>query len=147
MADAEKDTATATADSTPKKHKLPDGWITPVAARHRLVEEGLAKSTMNSAQIYILSRNAEKNGMPVKHFDAAGNQYDAIQIVDGETTTRPGFQWDSLREWWTNRPKREAKAKTADDKKPTEDAASSSDSDLEDEAAAGEGDEDFVEAE
>src|SRR6185312_6603064 len=63
----------------PEKRKpdLPDGWIAPVAFRHALVEKGLAAESMSPVQIYGLVRKAESNGMPVKHFDKEGNQYDS----------------------------------------------------------------------
>jgi hypothetical protein len=98
-----------------RKHKVPDGYITPVEARHRLVEEGLAKGSLNSAQIYILSRAAKNNGMPVLHFDAEGNAHEERQVDEhGNATTRPGISWEgnddlgSFKEWWVNRPKRQA---------------------------------------
>src|SRR6516165_3658564 len=79
-----------------RKHKVRDGWITPVEATHRLVDEGLAKPTLNSAQLYILSRNAESNGMPVAHFDADGKRHKDRQVdaVTGQATTRPGIHWE-----------------------------------------------------
>jgi len=101
-----------------RKHKVPQGWITPVEATHMLVDGGLAKSTLNSAQLYILSRNATSNGMPVAHFDREGKRYEERQVdpVTGQATTRPALHWDgiegedgigSFKDWWVNRPKRQ----------------------------------------
>jgi|SRR5215831_15036777 len=117
-----------------RKHKVPEGWITPVEATHRLVDEGLAKSTLNSAQLYILSRNASSNGMPVAHFDREGKRYEERQVdsVTGQATTRPALHWDgiegddgigSFKDWWTNRPKRQPGKPKEDSAKP-DDAAS-----------------------
>jgi hypothetical protein len=120
----------AVAPATPRKrkHRLPDGWIPPVEFRHMLVEEGLAPDTLNSAQIYILSRSAATNGMPVKHFDAAHNQYDTLQVdADGITITRPGIDPEAGREWWQNRPKRQpggAKKVAETKEEPKEEGAS-----------------------
>jgi hypothetical protein len=113
MADTEEKAAETetkpAAPVKPRKHKLPDGWSTPVEFHHHLVDNGHAPATMNTAQIYILSRNAKSNGMPVKHFDAAGKEYDELQTNEhGHTTTRPGVKIDEATEWWINRPKRAA---------------------------------------
>jgi hypothetical protein len=95
-----------------RKHALPEGYITPVAFRHALVEKGHAGDNLSSAQIYILSRKASTNGMPVKHFDADGNAYDELQTNEaGETTTRPGLKLDEGLKWWVERPKRQPGAK------------------------------------
>jgi hypothetical protein len=92
-----------------RKHKLPPGKITPVEFRHLLVDKGHAPDTLNSAQIYILTRSAKSNGMPVKHYDAEGNAYDDLQVdKSGNTITRPGLDADESLEWWLNRPKRGA---------------------------------------
>jgi hypothetical protein len=114
-------TAVQTAEATPasnapprkRKHKLPSGKITPVEFRHLLVDKGHAPDTLNSAQIYILTRSAKSNGMPVKHYDAEGKAFDDLQVDGaGNTVTRPGLDADEALEWWTNRPKRgEATAK------------------------------------
>jgi hypothetical protein len=111
-AETEGATATEEAPARPKrkrKHNLPPGWITPVQFHHELVDRGLARETMSTAQVYIMSRAKKTNGMPVKHFDADGNEYDELQTdpVTGETTTRPGIKLDEGLEWWQNRPKRQ----------------------------------------
>jgi hypothetical protein len=143
--------ATEEKAATPQKRKfpLPAGYITPVAFRHALVEAGLAGDNLSSAQIYILSRKAATNGIPVKHFDRDGKEYDAIQTnAAGETLTRPGMKLDEGLEWWKNRPKRQPGQK--------KEKAESNGDGAEAEAAAGEAalpedeltaDEDFVEAE
>ena|ERR1700733_1431022 len=139
------------AEKKPGKHKLPEGWMTPVAATHALKEGGHAPDKLNSAQLYILSRAAASNGMPVKHFDADGNMYDTLQTdADGKTTTRPGVHWDgnddagSFREWWIARPARAAAKKeaAAANKKPAKDAKDA-EADNDDEAADLTGDEEI----
>jgi hypothetical protein len=134
MSDTEKKAETEKAEAAdPKpvrkrKHKLPAGYVTPVEFRHMLVDEDLASDTLNSAQIYILSRSAKTNGMPVKHFDAAGNEYDELQTDSaGNTITRPGIAPEEGLEWWRNRPKRQpGGTKKAESKK--EDGASADES-------------------
>jgi hypothetical protein len=97
-----------------RKHGLPAGKITPVQFRHLLVDKGHAPETLNSAQIYILTRSAKSNGMPVKHYDADGKAHDELQVDGaGNTTTRPGLDADEALEWWLNRPKRGAAKATA----------------------------------
>jgi hypothetical protein len=150
---ATEEAATEEEKKAPKKrkHALPEGWITPVAFRHALVERELAGDNLSSAQIYILSRKAASNGMPVKHFNAAGEQFDDLQVhpITGETLTRPGLKLDEGLDWWQNRPKRQPGQKKEKAEK-AEGTAEAEAENLED-AAAGESLEDeleqFVEAE
>jgi hypothetical protein len=135
----------------PEKRKpdLPDGYISPVAFRHKLVELRLAGESMSPVQVYGLVRKASSNGMPVKHFDKAGNMYDEIQThpVTNETLTRPGLVEEEALKWWKNRPKRQPGQPKAKPEGESADAAE--DLDLEDAAAAEDlaADEDFDEAE
>jgi len=138
-----------------RKFPLPEGFVPPVAFRHELVKQGLAGENLSSAQIYILSRKASSNGMPIKHFDRAGNQYDEKQDdpITGETLTRPGLKMAEGLEWWKNRPKRQPgqkKEKKEGDAPATADADTAS-SELTDptpeELAALEADPGFTEAE
>jgi len=155
VVELEEQLAAATKSKTkkdkPEKRKpdLPDGYISPVAFRHKLVELGLANESMSPVQVYGLVRKASSNGMPVKHFDKAGNVYDEIQAhpLTNETLTRPGLIEEDALKWWKDRPKRQPgqpKPKTEG-----ESADASEDSDLEDAAAAEDlaADEDFDEAE
>lgn len=135
-----------------RKHDLPEGWITPVKFRHALVAEGLAGENLSSAQIYILSRKAASNGMPVKHFDKDGKQYDELQThpITGETTTRPGLKLDEGLEWWKNRPKRQVgqpKAAKAEKAEGATAAEKAEEAKAEEFAEELEADEEFTEAE
>jgi hypothetical protein len=136
-----------------RKFPLPEGYVTPVAFRHELVKQGLADEKLSSAQIYILSRKAANNGMPIKHFNRAGESFDTLQThpESGETLTRPGLKMDEGLDWWRNRPKRqpgqkkekeEAKGEAAEASTADETAAAEAEV-LEDLEAAG----DFNEAE
>lgn len=148
MTEAETETKTEEAPKPKRKHKVPEGWMTPVEATHKLVDEGLAKPTLNSAQLYILSRNASSNGMPVRHFDAEGKAYDERQVdpITQQATTRPGLHWDgiegdigSFKDWWVNRPKRQPGQKKED--KPAEASSEASTEEAFEEAAEDEAEE------
>jgi hypothetical protein len=161
MAEA-KEAETKEAETKAKKkskHKVPDGWLTPVAARHKLVEEGLAPDTLNSAQLYILSRAAKSNGMPVKHFHEDGSVHNERIVDDNDNAlTRPGFSWEgteldgetvgSFRDWWVNRPARgQGGKKKKDEEKSAEDVADESQAEADDEEFDDDDNEDLVEAE
>jgi hypothetical protein len=89
--------------------------------------------------------------MPVLHFDADGNAFEERQVDEhGNATTRPGISWEgnddigSFKDWWVNRPKRQAGQKKED--KPSQDGeASDQIEEAADEAAAEE--EEMAEAE
>jgi hypothetical protein len=130
-----------------RKHDLPEGYIAPVGFRHALVAAGLASESMSPVQIYGLVRKSSSNGMPVKHFDRAGNAFSETQThpVTGETITRPGLKLDEGLEWWQNRPARQPgqpkeKNETAAEKAADAEAETA---DLQEEFA----EEDFAEAE
>jgi hypothetical protein len=132
-----------------RKPDLPEGYISPVAFRHKLVELGLAGESMSPVQVYGLVRKSASNGMPVKHFDKAGNMFDEIQThsVTNETLTRPGLVEEDALKWWKDRPKRQPGQPKAKPEGEAADAAE--DPDLEDAAAVEDlaADEDFDEAE
>jgi hypothetical protein len=125
------DEATETEQQAPvrqRKFKLPaskdpeNPLLTPVEFHHHLVDNGHAKPTMNTAQIYILGRAAKNNGMPFKHYDKDGTEYDELQThpTSGETITRPGIPLKEGTEWWLNRPKRQAGGAKKDKEKGSE---------------------------
>jgi hypothetical protein len=109
------------------KHSLPDGYITPVQATHRLKKEAFpedharageryADDSLNSQFVYTLTKSKKTNKCPVGHFDAEGKMHDEPQTDDdGNVITRPGLHWDgneqldSFRDWFVGRPKRGSK--------------------------------------
>jgi hypothetical protein len=153
------DTKTEKKDEVISKHKLPEGYITPVEATHRLKKEvnpatgePYAKASLSSQQVYTLLRTAETNKMPVHHFDAEGHKHKTRQTDGaGHVTTRPGFKWDELSEWWANRPARGSSSESGEEEKKAEDSTPSGEveEDVDDEAYLEEADDDdeLVEAE
>jgi hypothetical protein len=113
------------------KHHVPDGFITPVQATHKLkkeinpkTDEPYAPSSLSSQQVYTLSRTAETNKMPVLHFTEDGKHHKTRQTDgDGNVTTRPGFKWEDLAEWWANRPARKTKEASEDKEEKTDNAS------------------------
>jgi hypothetical protein len=150
---AEKDTK---AEKKETKFKLPEGYITPVEATHKLKKEvnpatgqPYAEAKLSSQQMYTLTRTAETNKMPVLHFTEDGKHHKERQVdAEGNVISRPGFKWEDVAEWYANRPTRAAKAAAKEDKsdddssEASDDEASDDSDELEDDDELEEDDED-----
>jgi hypothetical protein len=120
---------TPTEPAKPTKHKVPDGWATPIEALHALKQQGLVSQDFPPQRMYGFVKNPGKTDpFPVKHFDAEGVQYDTPQLgPDGiNPRTRPGVKTDEVIAWWKgkgDRDKAKAEAKAAKAKAKEEAAA------------------------
>jgi hypothetical protein len=112
------------------KHKVPDGWATPIEALNVMKTQGLVPQDFPPQRMYGFVKSPGKTDpFPVKHFDAAGVQYDTAQLDEGgHTITRPGVQTDQVIEWW--------KGKGARDQQKAADKAAKAKAKAEKDAAA-----------
>jgi hypothetical protein len=150
-----------TAPGTGKtRHELPDGVISPIKALNHLKQQGhVVKAGANAGkrikapkdfkpqQMYGFVKNPGKvDPFPVKHYDAAGVEYDTPQVHSetGVTVTRPGVKLHEVGEWWSRADQRKAekdkiKADKAAEKKRKEEekaaAAKATDETADEEAA------------
>jgi hypothetical protein len=87
------------------KHKVPDGIATPIEALNAMKQKNLVPADFPPQRMYGFVKSPGKNdAFPVKHYDAAGIEYDTPQLdATGHTTTRPGVVIDEVIAWWSRK--------------------------------------------
>jgi hypothetical protein len=99
------------------KPSLPEGVVSPIAAQNHLKQKGLVPADAKPQVMYGFVKAPGKGeaAFPVKHYAADGTTYDAPQVKDGVTITRPGVLLAEVENWWHKRAAavQERKAATA----------------------------------
>jgi hypothetical protein len=92
---------------------LPAGKVTPIGLKNALVQQGKAPADIKPQMFYTFVKNPGKNDpFPVKHYDAAGKEYDTPMVQGTVTITRPGLDLEAGVAWWDRRRARSTQAAT-----------------------------------
>jgi hypothetical protein len=92
---------------------LPAGKVTPIGLKNELVRLGKAPADIKPQMFYTFVKNPGKNDpFPVKHYDAAGKEYDTPMVQGTLTITRPGLVLEDGVAWWDRRKARSTQPAT-----------------------------------
>lgn len=106
MAETATETTQAadTAAEVSTRFPLPDGKVTPIQLKNKLVQLGLAPKAIKPQVFYTFVNNPGKTDpFPVKHYAEDGTEHVQKGGPDGNVNTRPGLDLDEGVEWYKRR--------------------------------------------